>query len=67
MLRKGAVMVYDCFQAYEPGIIIIIIIIIINCEAPVIVYKYMALYTWFLIIIIIHRNITEDFTKCKSD
>ena len=32
MLRSGAVMVYDCFQDYGPGIILIIII---NCEAPV--------------------------------
>ena len=24
MLRRGAVMVYDCFQAYGPGVIIII-------------------------------------------
>ena len=30
MLRRGAVMVHDCFQAYEPGIVIII-----NYEAPV--------------------------------
>ena len=40
-------MVYDCLQAYGPGIIIII-----DCEAPVIVYIYMALYKWFIIIII---------------
>ena len=38
-------MVYGCFQAYGPGIIIII-----NCEVPVIVYRYMAPYKWFIII-----------------
>ena len=34
MLRRGAVMVYDCFQDYGPGITMIIV-----CEAPVIVFR----------------------------
>ena len=40
-------MVYDCFQDHGPGIIMIIV-----CETPVIVYRYMAQYKWFIIIII---------------
>ena len=48
VLRRAAVMVYDCFQAYEPGIIIII-----NWEAPLSTFCETGAIKFIIIIIII--------------